>query len=92
MDVVAKMGMSAPLDADKKLPLLKAPALVVMGDRDPDWADPKAEAEGIVATMPAGARRDDPRRGPLPPRAVPRRGRRRRAAVPGGAHAWLGRA
>ncbi|WP_061290855.1 alpha/beta fold hydrolase [Herbidospora cretacea] len=55
MDVVAKMGMSAPLDADKKLPLLKAPALVVMGDRDPDWTDPRAEADGIVATIPSGS-------------------------------------
>ncbi|NAS23496.1 alpha/beta fold hydrolase [Herbidospora sp. NEAU-GS84] len=55
MDVVAKMGMNPPVDADKKLPLLKAPALVVMGDRDPDWGDPRAEAEGIVATMQAGA-------------------------------------
>jgi pimeloyl-ACP methyl ester carboxylesterase len=32
-----------------------APDLVIMGDEDPDWADPRAEAEGIVAAMPAGA-------------------------------------
>jgi hypothetical protein len=25
-----------------------------MGTEDPDWADPRAEAEGIVAAMPAG--------------------------------------
>jgi pimeloyl-ACP methyl ester carboxylesterase len=30
------------------------PALVIMGTEDPDWADPRAEAEGIVAAMPAG--------------------------------------
>ncbi|WP_062430438.1 alpha/beta fold hydrolase [Herbidospora daliensis] len=50
MDVVAKMGMNPPVDAGEKLPRLKAPALVVMGDRDPDWGDPRAEAEGIAAT------------------------------------------
>ncbi|MBE7162556.1 MAG: hypothetical protein INR72_15060, partial [Williamsia herbipolensis] len=26
----------------------------LMGTEDPDWADPRAEAEGIVAAMPAG--------------------------------------
>jgi pimeloyl-ACP methyl ester carboxylesterase len=25
-----------------------------MGTEDPDWADPQAEAHGIVAAMPAG--------------------------------------
>ncbi|WP_084957400.1 alpha/beta fold hydrolase [Thermoactinospora rubra] len=54
MAVVAKMGMSAPTDAGAHLPALECPALVVMGTRDPDWADPEAEAEGIVAEMPAG--------------------------------------
>ncbi|GAB1819984.1 alpha/beta fold hydrolase [Herbidospora sp. RD11066] len=54
MDVVAKMGTSSLDEADGKLPLVKAPALVVMGDRDPDWADPKAEADGIAATAPNG--------------------------------------
>ena len=36
------------------LPCISCPALVVMGTEDPDWADPRAEAEGIVAEMPAG--------------------------------------
>ncbi|GAA2868311.1 alpha/beta hydrolase [Streptosporangium fragile] len=54
MAVVAKMGMSAPADAGARLPDLRVPALVVMGTLDPDWADPGAEADGVVAGMPAG--------------------------------------
>jgi pimeloyl-ACP methyl ester carboxylesterase len=54
MAVVSKMGMSAPTDAGAQLGNLRCPVLVVMGTLDPDWADPRAEAEGIVAEMPAG--------------------------------------
>nr|WP_062336459.1 alpha/beta hydrolase [Herbidospora sakaeratensis] len=54
MDVVAKMGMSSLAESSERLARLKAPALVVMGDRDPDWGDPRAEAEGIVATAQSG--------------------------------------
>jgi pimeloyl-ACP methyl ester carboxylesterase len=45
---------TSPADAGDALPRIACPALVIMGDEDPDWADPRAEAEGIVATMPAG--------------------------------------
>ncbi|MGW4637753.1 alpha/beta fold hydrolase [Sphaerisporangium sp. NPDC004334] len=54
MAVVSKMGMSKPTDAGAELPKLAVPALVVMGTLDPDWTDPRAEADGIVAGMPAG--------------------------------------
>ncbi|MFB9209051.1 alpha/beta fold hydrolase [Nonomuraea spiralis] len=54
MAVVAKMGQSAPTDAGAELPRLRTDALVIMGTLDPDWADPRAEADGIVAEMPAG--------------------------------------
>ncbi|MFC4531554.1 alpha/beta fold hydrolase [Sphaerisporangium dianthi] len=54
MAVLSKMGMSAPTDAGAQLPNLRVPALVVMGTLDPDWMDPRAEADGIVAGMPAG--------------------------------------
>ncbi|MFI9594474.1 alpha/beta fold hydrolase [Nonomuraea sp. NPDC052265] len=54
MAVVSKMGQSAPTDAGARLPDLTRDVLVVMGTLDPDWADPRAEAEGIVAAMPAG--------------------------------------
>jgi pimeloyl-ACP methyl ester carboxylesterase len=45
---------TSPADAGDALPRISCPALVIMGDKDPDWADPRAEAEGIVAAMPAG--------------------------------------
>jgi pimeloyl-ACP methyl ester carboxylesterase len=45
---------TTPADSDAQLPHVSCPALVIMGDEDPDFADPRAEAEGIVAAMPAG--------------------------------------
>jgi pimeloyl-ACP methyl ester carboxylesterase len=45
---------TSPADAGAALPRISCPALVIMGTEDPDWADPRAEAEGIVAAMPAG--------------------------------------
>lgn len=45
---------SSPVDAGDALTRISCPALVLMGDEDPDWADPRAEAEAIVAAMPAG--------------------------------------
>jgi pimeloyl-ACP methyl ester carboxylesterase len=45
---------TSPADAGAALPGISCPALVLMGTEDPDWADPRAEAEGIVAEMPAG--------------------------------------
>jgi pimeloyl-ACP methyl ester carboxylesterase len=49
-----KTMKTSPADAGDALPRIACPALVIMGDEDPDWADPRAEAEGIVAEMPAG--------------------------------------
>jgi pimeloyl-ACP methyl ester carboxylesterase len=54
MAALRKMGQSKPTDAGAHLPNIACPALVVMGTLDPDWADPKAEADGVVAAMPAG--------------------------------------
>jgi pimeloyl-ACP methyl ester carboxylesterase len=50
----AKMIFSSAADAGAKLPAVKQPAMVVMGSLDPDFPDPRAEAEGIVATLPDG--------------------------------------
>ncbi|MFI6871454.1 alpha/beta fold hydrolase [Nocardia sp. NPDC050406] len=49
-----KTGKSTPADAQEQLPRVTRPALIVMGTEDPDFADPKAEAEAVVARMPAG--------------------------------------
>ncbi|MBE3009502.1 alpha/beta hydrolase [Microbispora sp. NEAU-D428] len=54
MAVVSAMGASAPTDAGAHLDRIGCPALVVMGTRDLDWTDPRAEADGIVAGMPPG--------------------------------------
>jgi pimeloyl-ACP methyl ester carboxylesterase len=44
---------NSPADAEKQLPNIKCPALVIMGTADPDFANPRAEGEAIVAAMPA---------------------------------------
>ena len=54
MAAARQMGKSRPADAEAKLGSIRCPALVIMGTLDPDWADPRAEADAIVAAMPAG--------------------------------------
>ncbi|HTU76642.1 MAG TPA: alpha/beta hydrolase [Trebonia sp.] len=49
-----KMGLSRASDAAAALPGVRCPVLVVMGTLDPDWPDPRAEAEAIVGLLPAG--------------------------------------
>jgi pimeloyl-ACP methyl ester carboxylesterase len=49
-----KTGKSTPADAGAQLPNVAIPALVIMGTLDPDFADPRAEGEAIVAAMPPG--------------------------------------
>jgi pimeloyl-ACP methyl ester carboxylesterase len=45
---------STPADAAAQLRNVKCPALVIMGTLDPDFADPRAEGDAVVAAMPAG--------------------------------------
>ncbi|MFD5271648.1 alpha/beta fold hydrolase [Streptomyces sp. NPDC058335] len=54
MRALQKMGQSAPTDAGAQLGNVRSPALIVQGSLDPDWVDPRAEGEAIVAAMPAG--------------------------------------
>ena len=49
-----KTGKSTPADAGAQLPNITCPALVIMGAIDPDFTDPRAEGEAIVAAMPPG--------------------------------------
>ncbi|HEX3490735.1 MAG TPA: alpha/beta hydrolase [Streptosporangiaceae bacterium] len=49
-----KTGKSTPADAQARLPGVRCPALIIMGAEDPDFPDPKAEGEAIVAALPAG--------------------------------------
>ncbi len=49
-----KTTKTSGADAEAQLPRISCPALIIMGDEDPDFPDPKAEAQEIVAAMPAG--------------------------------------
>jgi len=57
MTAFQRMVRSAPTDADARLADVHVPALIVEGSLDPDWADPRAEGEAVVAAMPAGVGR-----------------------------------
>ncbi|MFF5052895.1 alpha/beta fold hydrolase [Micromonospora sp. NPDC000663] len=59
MKALQKMGQSAPVDAGAQLANVRCPVLIVEGTLDPDWADPRAEGEAIVAALPAGLGRLD---------------------------------
>jgi len=52
MKAMQRMGQPAPVDAGAQLGNVRCPALIVEGTLDPDWADPRAEGEAIVAAMP----------------------------------------
>ena len=54
MKVLQAMAKSSPADADAQLGRVTCPVLVIVGTLDPDWADPRAEGERIVADLPAG--------------------------------------
>ncbi|MCZ7414516.1 alpha/beta fold hydrolase [Streptomyces sp. WMMC897] len=54
MAAVSAMALSSPADAQEALPDVAVPALVVMGTHDPDFPDPRAEAEAVAAAMPPG--------------------------------------
>ena len=49
-----KTGKSTPADAGAQLPNVRCAALIIMGSLDPDFADPRAEGDAIVAAMPSG--------------------------------------
>jgi pimeloyl-ACP methyl ester carboxylesterase len=54
MEVLQTMGRSSPADAGDQLPRVTCPVLVIEGGLDPDWPDPRAEGERIVAELPEG--------------------------------------
>jgi pimeloyl-ACP methyl ester carboxylesterase len=45
---------SSPADAEAQLPNVQCPTLIVMGSADPDFPDPAAEGEAIVAALRPG--------------------------------------
>jgi pimeloyl-ACP methyl ester carboxylesterase len=54
MKVLQAMCKASPGDAGAQLPNVACPVLVVEGSLDPDWADPRAEGQKIIADLPAG--------------------------------------
>jgi pimeloyl-ACP methyl ester carboxylesterase len=54
MKTLQAMTKNAPTDAGAQLPHVKCPVLIVEGSLDPDWADPRAEGEKIIADLPVG--------------------------------------
>ncbi|MDX8148877.1 alpha/beta hydrolase [Lentzea sp. BCCO 10_0061] len=54
MKVLQAMCKTSPADAGAQLANVTCPVLVVMGSADPDWADPRAEGEKVIADLPRG--------------------------------------
>jgi pimeloyl-ACP methyl ester carboxylesterase len=54
MKALQAMTKSAPTDAGAQLPNVTCPVLIIEGSLDPDWADPRAEGEKIIADLPTG--------------------------------------
>ena len=54
MKTLQRMGQTPATDAGAQLGNVRCPALIVEGSLDPDWADPRAEGEAIVAALPSG--------------------------------------
>lgn len=49
-----QMLRTSPSDAGQHLGDVRSPALIVEGSLDPDWPDPRAEGEAVVAALRAG--------------------------------------
>ena len=54
MKVLQGMCKGNPGDAGAALAKVTGPVLVIEGTLDPDWADPRAEGEKIIADLPQG--------------------------------------
>lgn len=54
MKALQAMAKSNPADAGKQLTNVRCPVLVIEGSADPDWVDPRAEGERILADLPHG--------------------------------------
>ena len=54
MKALQAMCKASPSDAGAQLANVACPVLVIEGSLDPDWADPRAEGEKIIADLPPG--------------------------------------
>jgi len=70
LETLIKMIKASKAASEARLPLVKAPALVVMGSKDPDFKDPEAEAR-LVANGVNGSYRMVPEAGHYPHAEMP---------------------
>lgn len=54
MKALQAMCKTDPADAGAQLKNVKCPVLIVEGELDPDWADPRAEGEKVLEGLPPG--------------------------------------
>ncbi|GAA1136114.1 alpha/beta fold hydrolase [Nesterenkonia lutea] len=54
MAVLNAMTKTSPVDAGEHLAGVRCPVLIVEGSADPDWVDPRAEGEKIIADLSEG--------------------------------------
>jgi pimeloyl-ACP methyl ester carboxylesterase len=54
MKALVAMTKTSPADAGAQLSRVACPVLIIEGSADPDWVDPRAEGEKIIADLPAG--------------------------------------
>jgi pimeloyl-ACP methyl ester carboxylesterase len=54
MKALRGMAKTSPADAGAQLAAVRCPVLIIEGSADPDWADPRAEAEKIVGDLADG--------------------------------------
>ena len=54
MKALQAMCKTSPGDAAAQLPNVACPVLVIEGSLDPDWANPRAEGEKIIADLTSG--------------------------------------
>jgi pimeloyl-ACP methyl ester carboxylesterase len=54
MKALQAMCKTSPSDAGEQLRNVRCPVLVIEGSADPDWPDPRAEGEKIIADLPHG--------------------------------------
>ena len=52
-DALVGMASAPKTDAEERLVLVKAPVLIMMGSKDPDWPDPRAEAQAVAQALSA---------------------------------------
>lgn len=70
MESLLKMMLAPKAASEERLPLVKAPALVLMGSKDPDFKNPESEAKWVAERV-RGAYKMIPEAGHYPHAEMP---------------------